>query len=31
MESLAAQRGEMFEQLNLEAQEKLWQEVKRGE
>jgi ATP diphosphatase len=31
MESLAAQRGEVFEQLNLEAQEKLWQEVKRGE
>jgi ATP diphosphatase len=31
MESLAAQRGEIFEQLNLEAQEKLWQEVKRGE
>ena len=31
MESLAAQRGETFEQLNLEAQEKLWQEVKRGE
>ena len=31
MESLAAQRGEKFEQLNLEAQEKLWQEVKRGE
>ena len=31
MESLAAQRGEIFEKLNLEAQEKLWQEVKRGE
>jgi ATP diphosphatase len=31
MESLAAQRGEIFEELNLEAQEKLWQEVKRGE
>jgi nucleoside triphosphate diphosphatase len=31
MESLAAQRGEMFEQLNLADQEKLWQEVKRGE
>ena len=31
MESLAAQRGEIFEELTLEAQEKLWQEVKRGE
>jgi nucleoside triphosphate diphosphatase len=31
MESLAAQRGEIFVELNLEAQEKLWQEVKRGE
>jgi nucleoside triphosphate diphosphatase len=31
MESLAAQRGEIFEELNLEGQEKLWQEVKRGE
>jgi nucleoside triphosphate diphosphatase len=31
MESLAAQRGEIFAELNLEAQEKLWQEVKRGE
>lgn len=31
MESLAAQRGEIFAKLNLEAQERLWQEVKRGE
>jgi ATP diphosphatase len=31
MESLAAQRGEIFADLNLEAQERLWQEVKRGE
>jgi nucleoside triphosphate diphosphatase len=31
MESLAAQRGEIFAELNLEAQEKLWQEVKRAE
>jgi len=31
MESLAAQRGEVFADLNLEAQERLWQEVKRGE
>jgi nucleoside triphosphate diphosphatase len=31
MESLAVQRGEIFAELNLEAQEKLWQEVKRGE
>jgi nucleoside triphosphate diphosphatase len=31
MESLAAQRGEIFAELNLEAQEKLWQEVKRDE
>jgi ATP diphosphatase len=31
MESLAAGRGEVFAELNLEAQEKLWQEVKRGE
>jgi ATP diphosphatase len=31
MESLAAQRGEIFAELNLDAQEKLWQEVKRGE
>lgn len=31
MESLAAKRGEVFADLNLEAQERLWQEVKRGE
>ena len=31
MESLATQRGENFADLNLEAQERLWQEVKRGE
>jgi nucleoside triphosphate diphosphatase len=31
MESLAAQRGEVFADLNLAAQERLWQEVKRGE
>lgn len=31
MESLAARRGEVFAQLTLEAQERLWQEVKRGE
>jgi ATP diphosphatase len=31
MESLAAQRGVVFADLNLEAQERLWQEVKRGE
>jgi len=31
MESLAAQRGEIFADLNLAAQEGLWQEVKRGE
>jgi nucleoside triphosphate diphosphatase len=31
MERLAAQRGEVFADLNLEAQERLWQEVKRGE
>jgi nucleoside triphosphate diphosphatase len=31
MESLAAQRGEVFADLKLEAQEGLWQEVKRGE
>lgn len=31
MESLAVQRGEIFSELNLEAQECLWQEVKRGE
>jgi nucleoside triphosphate diphosphatase len=31
MESLAAQRGEIFAQLDLDAQEKLWLEVKRDE
>jgi nucleoside triphosphate diphosphatase len=31
MESLAAQRGEKFADLTLDAQERLWQEVKRGE
>ena len=31
MEALAAQRGQAFEDLNLAAQERLWQEVKRGE
>ena len=31
MELLAAQRGEIFANLSLEAQERLWQEVKRGE
>jgi nucleoside triphosphate diphosphatase len=31
MESLAAQRGLVFADLNLDAQERLWQEVKRGE
>jgi ATP diphosphatase len=31
MESLAAQRGEIFAELKLDAQEKLWQEVKREE
>ncbi len=31
MESLAGQRGEIFADLNLDAQERLWQEVKRGE
>jgi nucleoside triphosphate diphosphatase len=31
MEQLAAQRGEIFADLNLDAQERLWQEVKRGE
>ncbi len=31
MESLAKQRGEIFADLNLDAQERLWQEVKRGE
>jgi nucleoside triphosphate diphosphatase len=31
MEALATQRGETFADLNLDAQERLWQEVKRGE
>jgi nucleoside triphosphate diphosphatase len=31
MESLAAQRGQDFAQLDLAAQEELWQAVKRGE
>jgi ATP diphosphatase len=31
MESLAAARGEVFEQLDLAALERLWQAVKRGE
>jgi MazG family protein len=31
MEFLAAQRGQIFADLNLDAQERLWQEVKRGE
>ncbi len=31
MEILAAKRGEEFRNLNLAAQEMLWQEVKRGE
>ena len=31
METLAAQRGEIFADLNLAAQERLWQEVKRDE
>jgi MazG family protein len=31
MESLAMQRGLKFRELSLEAQERLWQEVKRGE
>jgi len=31
MEALAMQRGEVFETLNLEAQERLWQDVKREE
>jgi nucleoside triphosphate diphosphatase len=31
MESLAAQRGEIFSDLALDAQERLWLEVKRGE
>jgi nucleoside triphosphate diphosphatase len=31
MEALAAKRGLVFADLNLDAQERLWQEVKRGE
>ena len=31
METLAAARGEIFEKLGLDAQERLWQEVKRAE
>ncbi|MEP6547527.1 MAG: nucleoside triphosphate pyrophosphohydrolase [Gammaproteobacteria bacterium] len=31
METLAFERGETFRDLNLDAQERLWQEVKRGE
>lgn len=31
MEALAAARGEIFEKLDLGAQERLWQEVKRAE
>jgi nucleoside triphosphate diphosphatase len=31
MESLAAERGQVFAQLDLAAQESLWQAVKRGE
>jgi ATP diphosphatase len=31
MESLAAQRGQVFSELDLAAQESLWQDVKRGE
>jgi ATP diphosphatase len=31
MEFLSAQRGEIFADLNLDAQERLWQEIKRGE
>jgi uncharacterized protein YabN with tetrapyrrole methylase and pyrophosphatase domain len=31
METLAAQRGAIFAELDLESQERLWQEVKRGE
>lgn len=31
MEALAMQRGEVFAQMSLDAQERLWQEVKRGE
>ena len=31
MESLAVQRGEIFADMSLETQERLWREVKRGE
>jgi ATP diphosphatase len=31
MESLATERGQVFAELNLAAQEELWQAVKRGE
>jgi ATP diphosphatase len=31
MESLAAERGQVFAELDLAAQEGLWQAVKRGE
>jgi ATP diphosphatase len=31
MERLASERGARFEDLDLAAQEALWQEVKRGE
>jgi hypothetical protein len=31
METLAAARGDVFENLDLAAQESLWQAVKRGE
>ena len=31
MENLAAERGQRFDALGLDAQEALWQEVKRGE
>jgi ATP diphosphatase len=31
MESLAAERGQVFEKLDLAAQESLWQAVKRDE
>jgi hypothetical protein len=31
MESLAAQRGQVFAELDLAGQESLWQSVKRGE
>ena len=31
MEILAASRGQIFEKLSLESQERLWEDVKRGE